>query len=96
VHVLVPASLCHRPEIALLRESVKRLSRPCGSSISALTAALECSGVLSNATRSPPARRIDLAGAINGDLVLTIQAGSTRLDEIGVLVAPHHGRIDTG
>jgi hypothetical protein len=52
-----------------------------------LTAALECLGVLLNATRSPPARRIDLAGAINGDLVVTIQAGSTRLDEIAVLVA---------
>ena len=40
--------------------------------------------------------RIDLAGAVNGDLVVTIQTGSPRLDEIAVMVAAHHGRIDTG
>ena len=39
--------------------------------------------------------RIDLAGAIDGDLIVTIEAGRTRLDELAVLVAAHHGRIDT-
>ena len=39
--------------------------------------------------------RIDLAGAIDGDLIVTIEADRTRLDEVAVLVAAHHGRIDT-
>jgi hypothetical protein len=39
--------------------------------------------------------RIDLAGAMDGDLIVTIEAGPARLDELAVLVAAHHGRIDT-
>jgi hypothetical protein len=39
--------------------------------------------------------RIDLAGAIDGDLIVTIEANHARLDELALLVAAHRGRIDT-
>jgi hypothetical protein len=39
--------------------------------------------------------RIDLAGAIDGDLIVTIEANRARFDELAVLVAAHNGRIDT-
>jgi hypothetical protein len=39
--------------------------------------------------------RIDLAGAIDGDLIVTIEANHARLDELALLVAAHYGRIDT-
>ena len=39
--------------------------------------------------------RIDLAGAIDGDLIVTIEARPARFDELAVLVAAHHGHIDT-
>ena len=40
--------------------------------------------------------RIDLAGSIDGDLVVTIQAGRNRLDELATLIATHQGWIDPG
>lgn len=38
--------------------------------------------------------RIDLAGSIEGDLIVTIQAGRTRFDELGAIVAAHQGTIE--
>ena len=37
--------------------------------------------------------RIDLAGSIDGDLIVTIEAGRARLDELAALIAAHQGRI---
>jgi hypothetical protein len=38
--------------------------------------------------------KIDLATSIAGDLIVSIQAGRTRADEVGALVAAHDGRIE--
>lgn len=38
--------------------------------------------------------RIDLAASIAGDLIVSIQTGRTRADEVGALVAAHDGRIE--
>ena len=38
--------------------------------------------------------RIDLATSIAGDLIVCIQAGRTRANEVGALVAAHDGRIE--
>ncbi len=38
--------------------------------------------------------RIDLATSIAGDLIVSIEAGRTRADEVGALVAAHDGRIE--
>lgn len=38
--------------------------------------------------------RIDLAASTAGDLIVSIQAGRTRADEVGALVAAHDGRIE--
>ena len=38
--------------------------------------------------------RIDLSGSIDGDLVVIIHDGRTRIDEIAALVVAHEGRID--
>ena len=38
--------------------------------------------------------KIELATSIAGDLIVSIQAGRTRADEVGALVAAHDGRIE--
>ncbi len=38
--------------------------------------------------------RIDLTASIAGDLIVSIQAGRTRADEVGALVAAHDGRVE--
>jgi len=39
--------------------------------------------------------QIDIAGSIDGSLIVSIQAAPTRLDELADLVAAHAGRIET-
>lgn len=37
---------------------------------------------------------IDLAGSIEGDLIVSIQAARSRMDELATLIAAHQGRLE--
>ena len=38
--------------------------------------------------------KIELAASVDGDLIVSIQAGRTRADEVDALVAAHAGRVE--